>query len=186
MAILAAPDAYIALSEERILSYRAFANKIWNAARFLFFNLEKAEAGGLTLADIAAPEIRAGAPYPRHGEIGLADAWIFSRFSAVVAQVNSALEDFRFHEAAHVIYHFFWGDFCDWYIEWVKQDIADSDRDLAQAAWRNIFAVYDAALQVAPSVYALPYRRAVAPAAPALRRKIHRARPLPGSALRLV
>jgi valyl-tRNA synthetase len=148
LAILAAPGTDIALSEERILSYRAFANKIWNAARFLFFNLEKAEASGLTLDDIAAPEIRAGAPYPRHGEIGLADAWIFSRFSAVVAQVNSALADYRFHEAAHVIYHFFWGDFCDWYIEWVKLDIADSDRDLAQAAWRNIFAVYDAALRL--------------------------------------
>ncbi len=148
LAILAAPGTDIALSEERILSYRAFANKIWNAARFLFFNLEKAEAGGLSLDDIAAPDIRAGAPYARHGEIGLADAWIFSRFSAVVAQVNGALKDYRFHEAAHVIYHFFWGDFCDWYIEWVKQDIADADRDVARAAWRNIFAVYDAALRL--------------------------------------
>jgi len=148
LAILAAPGTDIALSEERILSYRAFANKIWNAARFLFFNLEKAEANGLTLDDIAAPEIRAAAPYPRKGEIALADAWIFSRFSTVVAQVNSALEDYRFHEAAHVIYHFFWGDFCDWYIEWVKQDIADPDREAAQAAWRNIFAIYDAALRL--------------------------------------
>jgi valyl-tRNA synthetase len=148
LAILAAPGTDIALSEERILSYRAFANKIWNAARFLFFNLEKAEVSGLTLDDIAAPEIRAAAPYPRKGEIALADAWIFSRFSAVVAQVNSALEDYRFHEAAHVIYHFFWGDFCDWYIEWVKQDIADPDREAAQAAWRNIFAIYDAALRL--------------------------------------
>jgi len=148
LAILAAPGTDIALSEERILSYRAFANKIWNAARFLFFNLEKAEVNGLTLEDIAAPAIRAAAPYQRKGELPLADAWIFSRFSAVVAKVNSALEDYRFHEAAHVIYHFFWGDFCDWYIEWVKQDIADPDRDAAQASWRNIFAVYDAALRL--------------------------------------
>jgi valyl-tRNA synthetase len=62
--------------------------------------------------------------------------------------VNAALQDYRFHEAAHVIYHFFWGDFCDWYIEWVKQDIADPDRDAAEAAWRNIFAVYYAALRL--------------------------------------
>ncbi|MGH9864893.1 MAG: valine--tRNA ligase, partial [Candidatus Acidiferrales bacterium] len=64
LTVMAAPGTDIALSEERILSYRAFANKIWNAARFLFFNLEKIEAMGVTLEELAAPDIRAKAPYP--------------------------------------------------------------------------------------------------------------------------
>ena len=57
---------------------------------------------------------------PAAGQIALADRWIYSRLAQTVATVNDALEHFRFHEAAHVVYHFFWGDFCDWYIEWIK------------------------------------------------------------------
>jgi valyl-tRNA synthetase len=148
LAIMAAPGTDIALSEERILSYRAFANKIWNAARFLFFNLEKAEQRGLTLEDLAAPQIRSGAPYAHGGQRALVDRWIFSRLAQTTQLVNDALAEFRFHEAAHEVYHFFWGDFCDWYIEWVKPQLAAEDREAATVAWRNIFAVFDAALRL--------------------------------------
>jgi valyl-tRNA synthetase len=148
LASMSAPGTDIKLSEDRILGARAFANKIWNAARFLFFNLEKIEAPSVTLEDLAAPEIRAKAPYPVKGEGGLAHRWIFSRLSAVAAEVNKAQDEFRFHEACHIIYQFFWGDFCDWYIEWVKPQLADPDREVAVAAWRNIFAAFDAALRL--------------------------------------
>ncbi len=148
LASMAAPGTDIALSEDRILGARAFANKIWNAARFLFVNLEKAEANGFTLDELAAPEIRAKAPYPVPGEGALAHRWIFSRLASVAAQVNDALENFRFHEACQTIYHFFWGDFCDWYIEWVKPQLANPDREIAVPAWRNIFAALDAALRL--------------------------------------
>jgi valyl-tRNA synthetase len=148
LASMAAPGTDIALTEDRILGARAFANKIWNAARFLFVNLEKIEAQSLTLEELAAPEIRAGAPYPVPGEGALAHRWIFSRLSAVAAQVNNALENFRFHEAAQTVYQFFWGDFCDWYIEWVKPQLASTQRDVALAAWRNIFAALEAALRL--------------------------------------
>jgi len=148
LAIMAAPGTDIALSEDRILSYRAFANKIWNAARFLFLNLERAEARGITLDELAAPEIRAGAPYAANGKQLLVNRWIFSRLAAVTSQVNDALAEFRFHEAAHLVYHFFWGDFCDWYIEWVKPHLASEDRAAAVVAWRNIFAVFEAALRL--------------------------------------
>src|SRR6202167_5984107 len=115
---MAAPGTDIVLTEDRILSYRAFANKIWNAARFVFLNLDKYEsAGGETLEVLASPSVRASAPYAAGGEVALIDRWIFSRLARATAQVNDALEHFRFHEAAHVVYHFFWGDFCDWYIE---------------------------------------------------------------------
>jgi len=148
LASMAAPGTDIILSDDRILGARSFANKIWNAARFLFVNLEKVEASGLTLEELAAPEIRAKAPYPVKGEGALAHRWIFSRLAAVTAQVNNALENFRFHEACQTIYQFFWGDFCDWYIEWVKPQLAATDREVALAAWRNIFAVLDHALRL--------------------------------------
>jgi valyl-tRNA synthetase len=148
LASMSAPGTDIILSEDRILGARAFANKIWNAARFLFFNLEKIESQGVTLEELAAPEIRAKAPYLTKGESDLVHRWMFSRLSAVAAEANKALQDFRFHEACHIVYQFFWGDFCDWYIEWVKPQLADANREVAIAAWRNIFAAFDAALRL--------------------------------------
>jgi valyl-tRNA synthetase len=148
LASMAAPGTDITLSNDRIEGGRNFANKIWNAARFVFSNLEKIEGSGLTFEELAAPEIRAKAPYPVPGEGALAHRWIFSRLAAVTAQVNNALENFRFHEACQTIYQFFWGDFCDWYIEWVKPQLASTDREIALAAWRNIFAALDNALRL--------------------------------------
>jgi len=149
LASMAAPGTDIVLSEERILSYRAFANKIWNAARFVFMNLDKYEsAGGEALESLASPGVRASAPYAAGGEVALIDRWIFSRLARATAQVNDALEHFRFHEAAHVVYHFFWGDFCDWYIEWVKPELLSPDRAKAAATWKNLFAAFESALRM--------------------------------------
>jgi valyl-tRNA synthetase len=148
LASMAAPGTDIILSEDRLLSARAFANKIWNAARFLFVNLEKIEARGITLEELATPEVRAKAPYAIREEASLPHRWIFSRLSMVSAQVSEALTGFRFHEACQTIYHFFWGDFCDWYIEWVKPQLAAEDREIAIPAWMNIFAVFNAALRL--------------------------------------
>jgi valyl-tRNA synthetase len=149
LASMAAPGTDIVLTEERILSYRAFANKIWNAARFAFLNLDKYEAaGGTTLELLASPDVRASAPFGVKGEVALVDRWIFSCLARATAQVNDALEHFRFHEAAHVVYHFFWGDFCDWYIEWVKPELTSADREKAQATWMNLFAAFESALRL--------------------------------------
>jgi valyl-tRNA synthetase len=149
LASMAAPGTDIILSEDRILGARAFANKIWNAARFLFLNFEKAQAAsGFTLEELAAPEIRAAAPFKIAGEADLVHGWIFSRLSATAAEVSKALDEFRFHEACKTTYQFFWGDFCDWYIEWVKPQLSSADRAVAVPAWRNIFAVLDAAIRM--------------------------------------
>jgi valyl-tRNA synthetase len=145
---MAAPGTDIAMSEDRLGGARAFANKIWNAARFLFVNLDKFEEGGSSLEQLAAPEIRAGAPYQWQGVVPLADRWLFARLAATVTAVNDALETFRFHEAAQEVYQFFWGDFCDWYIEWVKPELQHSDRGRATVAWKNLFAGFDAALRL--------------------------------------
>jgi len=148
LASMSAPGTDIALAEDRILGARAFANKIWNAARFLFMNLEKAEAAaGFTLEELAAPAVRAAAPYAVKGEGELVHRWIFSRLAAA-GEVSKALDEFRFHEACQTIYHFFRGDFCDWYIEWVKPQLSSADREVALAAWRNIFAALDSALRL--------------------------------------
>ena len=176
LASMAAPGTDIILSEDRILGARAFANKIWNAARFLFVNLEKVEAQGLTLEELAAPEIRAKAPYAVPGEGALAHRWIFSRLSAVSAQVNDALENFRFHEACQTIYQFFWGDFCDWYIEWVKPQLAGPESRSRHSGLAQYFCRARCRAAPAASRDALPHRRALAQAAAARRRPLHRAR----------
>jgi valyl-tRNA synthetase len=149
LASMAAPGTDIVLSDDRLAGARNFANKIWNAARFLFVNLEKFEQGGAaTLQELAAPEIRAKAPYALEGDVPLRDAWIFARLAATIEQMNEALANYRFHEAAQGVYQFFWGDFCDWYIEWVKPDLQSADKERAIVAWRNLFSSFETALRL--------------------------------------
>jgi valyl-tRNA synthetase len=148
LASMAAPGTDIVLSDDRLLGARSFANKIWNAARFLFLNLAKFEEGGSSLEDLAAPAVREKAPYAHAGEIPLVDRWLFARLAQTVEIVDNALSHYRFHEAAQSVYQFFWGDFCDWYIEWVKPDLQNADRERATVAWKNLFAGFDAALRL--------------------------------------
>ena len=145
---MAAPGTDIILSEDRLLSARSFANKIWNAARFLFVNLDKFEEGGAKLEALAAPEVREKAPYLFAGSVPLIDAWLFARLADTLDVAKSALETYRFHEAVQGIYQFFWNDFCDWYIEWVKPELNSTNRERATIAWRNLFSAFDAALRL--------------------------------------
>ena len=148
LASMAAPGTDIVLSDDRLGGARNFANKIWNAARFLFVNLEKFEQGGGRIEDVALPQVRDGAPYQSGDGLDLVDLWIFSRLGKAIVQNNEALANYRFHEAAHSVYHFFWGDFCDWYIEWVKPRLSDKNSVRATAAWRNLFAAFERALRL--------------------------------------
>jgi valyl-tRNA synthetase len=148
LASMAAPGTDIILSDDRLGGARNFANKIWNAARFLFVNLDKFEEGGTKLEELAAPEVRAKAPYAIGGKVPLVDAWLFARLAETIELINGALSDYRFHEAAQGVYQFFWGDFCDWYIEWVKPELQNADRERAIVAWKNLFAAFDAALRL--------------------------------------
>ena len=149
LASMAAPGTDIVLSDDRLASARNFANKIWNASQgFVFGNLQKVDLGGVTLGELAAPEIRAKAPYAAGGGVSLVDAWLFARLAATISLVNEALQNYRFHEAAQGVYQFFWGDFCDWYVEWVKPELQGADKERVVAAWRNLFAALDAALRL--------------------------------------
>jgi len=112
---MASPGTDIAFSESRTEGNRAFANKIWNAARFLFMQIDRAKEAGYKvsmLASGAVPELPANTP--------LETRWIFGRLSSVCSEVEKALADYRFDEAAAAVYQFFWGEFCDWYLELVK------------------------------------------------------------------
>lgn len=106
--------------EETFAPGRNFANKIWNAGRFALMNVE-----GLTIRPLS--ELESG--------LELADRWILSRFSVAAGEVTRHLEAFRVHEAASAVYHFFWDELADWYIELVKPrfrgDAGEASRDAA-------------------------------------------------------
>ena len=149
LASMAAPGTDIVLSDDRLGGARNFANKIWNAARFLFVNLDKfEERSGAKIEELASAEVRAGAPYAFDGSVPLVDQWLYSRLTITIETVNEALKNYRFHEAAQNVYQFFWGDFCDWYIEWVKPELQSADRERAVVAWKNLFAAFNDALRL--------------------------------------
>ncbi len=145
---MAAPGTDVVLSDDRLGGARNFANKIWNAARFLFVNLDKFRQGGTELEELASPEVRAKAPYEFDGSVPLVDQWLYSRLGSSIETVNDALTNYRFHEAAQNVYQFFWGDFCDWYIEWVKPELQSANHERAVVAWKNLFAAFNDALRL--------------------------------------
>jgi valyl-tRNA synthetase len=159
LAVSAAPGTDIAFSVGKIEANRAFANKIWNAARFIFLNLDRLPdawrdqlAASLVFDQAEAlfthhTEVRDA--HGRYGECELAHRWIFSRLSTVTREMNEALAAYRFHEAAEIIYHFFWHEFCDWYLEWVKPEIAKpADQPTVPAAWVNLLRAFESALHL--------------------------------------
>ena len=148
LAAMAAPGTDIAFSESRTEGYRAFANKIWNAARFMFMNVDRLECGAGALAREISPGAKG---IPAYQPSTLEDRWILSRFNRVTAEVNDALETYRFHEAANRIYDFFWGEFCDWYIELIKPRLnfeEGADKTQANLACNNLVNLFDASLRL--------------------------------------
>ncbi len=143
LAAMAAPGTDIAFSESRTDGYRAFANKIWNAARFMFMNVDRVDPG-LRPVEHAVPT----AGIPRFQASALEDRWILSRFNRVTKEVNEALATYRFHEAANRIYDFFWGEFCDWYLELIKPRLMSNAGDEARTACGNLVNLFDAAVRL--------------------------------------
>jgi valyl-tRNA synthetase len=116
LASMASPGTDIAFNVARTEGYRAFANKIWNAARFIFMNVERARGVGIAIDPLAL-----GSPAAAiSNKAPLEARWIVAELNVTVDKVNQALENYRFDEAANAIYQFFWGSFCDWYLEMVK------------------------------------------------------------------
>jgi len=116
-------------SEKQVESYRNFANKIWNAARFALMNADVSEPGAVA----AEP----GDPFSDHSNLPLHDRWIVSRLNKTARDVDAQLANYDFHAAVQTLYHFFWDDFCDWYIELSKgavtSDVPSAERSIARA-----------------------------------------------------
>ncbi len=117
---MAVPGTDIPVSENRMEGYRSFTNKIWNATRFVLMNLEDFKG---------KPEL------PK--KMDPVDCWIISRLNSTAGEVNKALEEYRFHHASEILYHFAWHEVCDWYIELAKPSLTDKKnrkkREAAQA-----------------------------------------------------
>jgi valyl-tRNA synthetase len=148
LAAMAAPGTDIAFSESRTGGYRAFANKIWNAARFMFMNVDRAEQAGVWKQQEFLESLEGLAGFRA---ATLEDHWILSRFHRVTKDVNEAWQTYRFHEAANRIYDFFWGDFCDWYIELVKPRLAPengTEKTSAGIACGNLVSLFEASLRL--------------------------------------
>jgi valyl-tRNA synthetase len=143
---MATPGTDIAFNIARTEGYRAFANKIWNAARFLFMNVDRAAEIGFVVDPSTLggmPAVAADAP--------LEARWIVAELHATAAKVNQSLEIYRYDDAANTIYQFFWGSFCDWYLEIVKLrlDFSETvDKAQTKSALTTLVSVFEAALRL--------------------------------------
>jgi valyl-tRNA synthetase len=128
----------IKFAEEKLLSSRNFANKIWNASRFVLMNVDE----GFTPGEPEAATV--------------ADAWILSRLADLAAQVDEGIKTYQFGETARALYDFFWNEFCDWYIELSKprllagarEDASAAEKAARLASQRNLVFVLDTALRL--------------------------------------
>jgi valyl-tRNA synthetase len=157
LASMASPGTDIAFNIARTEGYRAFANKIWNAARFLFQNVDRAAEIGIKVD----PAVLGSMPLVGD-DAPLEARWIVAELHATAGRVNQSLNDHRYDDAANTIYQFFWGSFCDWYLEIVKlrldfpmdgQEIDSASQQAAKfdgrrAALTTLVSVFEAALRL--------------------------------------
>jgi valyl-tRNA synthetase len=113
------PGNDLRFQPERLEATRNFANKIWNASRFVLLNLQDYEE------------------VPR-GELLLVDRWILSRYEATVQAVTKSLERFDLGEAGRLLYEFIWNEFCDWYIELAKGRLYDKEHPEARSTVQSV------------------------------------------------
>lgn len=133
LAAFAAMGRDIKLSTERIAGYRNFANKLWNASRFTLMNLEGFEPEGIDLDRL---------------DLSPADTWILCRLAEAARETNQALADYKFNDAAGVLYAFTWNSFCDWYIELVKDDLYGADPAVKRRAQSVLYVVLESLLRL--------------------------------------
>ncbi|MGD8844494.1 MAG: class I tRNA ligase family protein, partial [Desulfobacteraceae bacterium] len=120
LAAFAAQGRDIKMSERRVEGYRHFINKLWNAARFALMHLDR----GYDKID--------------EENISLPDQWIVARLNEVTGQVSTALDEYRFNEAAGVAYQFVWHELCDWYLEAIKPTLYDENPGPARMATKQV------------------------------------------------
>ncbi len=146
LASMASPGTDIAFNVARTEGYRAFANKIWNAARFIFMNVERAKQAGIKTRVGSL-----GRSTLRMNEWPTEELWILARLNRTAHDVNLALDKYRFDDAANLIYQFFWGEFCDWYLEFAKMRLNFEDASKledSEGALSTLLHVFEASLRM--------------------------------------
>jgi valyl-tRNA synthetase len=130
LAAMASPGRDIKLAEERIEGYRNFANKIWNAARFILMNLDGPR-------EAALPKDRS-----------FADRWILSRLNRTIRDVSASLESYRFDQASSYLYQFIWHEYCDWYLELSKPALQSKDSADAKRTRQTLVESFETLLRL--------------------------------------
>lgn len=120
----------VKISEDKITESRNFANKIWNASRFVLMNIDS--------------KIKLGIP----DDLNLADKWILSKYNQLITDLNEYLEKYEFGEAARILYNFIWGEFCDWYIEISKPDLYSQDKNKKEKVLKVLTYVLNGTLKL--------------------------------------
>ncbi len=134
LAAFAAQGRDIKMSTERIEGNRNFANKIWNASRFVLMNLEE---GFTPNSGLVTPDT------------SLADRWILSRLNTVTKEVQAALAEYRFNDVASGLYQFIWHEYCDWYLELSKPALNEEKGSVRRKAAQTVLAhVLETALRL--------------------------------------
>jgi valyl-tRNA synthetase len=119
-------------STEKCELGRNFANKIWNAGRFLLMNAEKIPL----IKDL------------KNSHIDFADEWIISRLNKTILQLNKAMDEFEVNNAIKLIYSFIWNDFCDWYVEMIKNRLYADDEEIKSAVLTRAISIFEDALKM--------------------------------------
>jgi valyl-tRNA synthetase len=121
--MITAQGADVFLGKDTFDIGRNFCNKLWNASRFLLSNIKE---------PMTFPGL------PAASAMSAADRWILSRLQGTMASVQQSIEGYRFNEACHLLYDFAWRDFCDWYVEAIKQDLYQTDNPARRSDALNI------------------------------------------------
>jgi len=125
LAAFAAQGRDVKMSEKRVEGYRHFINKLWNAARFALMNLDDSKSYSVKIAG-------------EQNSLSLPNRWILSRLSRVTDGVAEALDNYRFNDAAGLLYDFVWHEFCDWYLEGIKSALYGKEGDDQRQATMNV------------------------------------------------
>ena len=122
----------VMFSSEMVEIGRNFANKMWNAGRFLLMNAQNIKLD----------------PMLRHKHIDFTDRWIISRFNKTIKEVNEALDKFEVNAASKIIYSYVWNDFCDWYVELAKNRLYNGSEEVKSAVLSRAISLYEDMLKL--------------------------------------
>ena len=127
---------------ERCEAMRNFANKLWNASRYVLMNVPENLAAGL----------------PAEEKLEIADKWVLSKLNTLISEVTENLERYELGIAVQKVYDFLWDTYCDWYIELTKARLYGENPESKETAIRVLVYVLDQTPAVAPSLHALHHR----------------------------